>query len=220
MEAIAGLVADLRSRHDIATVGVGAAGYMNKARAVVLFAPNVAWRNEDLKGELERRVELPVVIENDANAAAWGEFRYGAAHDAQDLLRDGRHRRRWRAGARRRGLPRRERGRRQWPRARRPRRHPVRLRQARLLRAVRLRLGAGARGPVARAQRRADRPGHAPASRRRPEQDHRAADHRGRAGRRRRRAPAARRARPLAGRGQSRPPRPRSSTPRWSSAAA
>src|SRR5690242_5074489 len=30
--------------------------------------------------------DLPVVIENDANAAAWGEFRYGAAHDADDLL--------------------------------------------------------------------------------------------------------------------------------------
>ena len=85
-EAIAGLVTELRARHDIATVGVGAAGYVDKARAVVLFAPNVAWRNEDLKGELEKRVELPVVIENDANAAAWGEFRYGAAHDADDLL--------------------------------------------------------------------------------------------------------------------------------------
>jgi glucokinase len=85
-EAIAGLVTELRSRHEIATVGVGAAGYVDKARAVVLFAPNVAWRNEDLKGELEKRVALPVVIENDANAAAWGEFRYGAAHDADDLL--------------------------------------------------------------------------------------------------------------------------------------
>ncbi len=85
-EAIAGLVTQLRSRHPIETVGVGAAGYVDKARAVVLFAPNVAWRNEDLKGELEKRVELPVVIENDANAAAWGEFRYGAAHDADDLL--------------------------------------------------------------------------------------------------------------------------------------
>ena len=85
-EAIAGLVTELRSRHDIATVGVGAAGYVDKARAVVLFAPNVAWRNEDLKSELEKRVELPVVIENDANAAAWGEFVYGAGHDVDDLL--------------------------------------------------------------------------------------------------------------------------------------
>jgi glucokinase len=85
-EAIAGLVTELRSRHQIETVGVGAAGYIDKARAVVLFAPNVAWRNEDLKGELEKRVELPVVIENDANAAAWGEFVYGAGHDVEDLL--------------------------------------------------------------------------------------------------------------------------------------
>jgi glucokinase len=85
-EAIAGLVGELRTRHEIETVGVGAAGYVDRARAVVLFAPNVAWRNEDLKGELEKRIALPVVIENDANAAAWGEFRYGAAHDAHDLL--------------------------------------------------------------------------------------------------------------------------------------
>ena len=85
-EAIAGLVTELRERHAIETVGVGAAGYVDKARAVVLFAPNVAWRNEDLKSELEKRVELPVVIENDANAAAWGEFAFGAGHDADDLL--------------------------------------------------------------------------------------------------------------------------------------
>jgi glucokinase len=84
--AIADLVSELRSRHAIEAVGVGAAGYVDKARAVVLFAPNVAWRNEDLKGELEKRVDLPVVIENDANAAAWGEFRFGAGHDVEDLM--------------------------------------------------------------------------------------------------------------------------------------
>ena len=85
-EAIAGLVAELGSRHDLATVGVGAAGYIDKARAVVMFAPNIAWRDVDLKAELEARVHLPVVVENDANAAAWGEFTYGAGHDVDDLL--------------------------------------------------------------------------------------------------------------------------------------
>lgn len=85
-EAIAGLVGELGSRHDISAVGVGAAGYIDKARAVVMFAPNIAWRNVDLKSELEARVDLPVVIENDANAAAWGEFRFGAGHDVDDLL--------------------------------------------------------------------------------------------------------------------------------------
>jgi glucokinase len=85
-EAIAGLVGRLRARHDIAAVGVGAAGYIDAARSTVLFAPNLAWRDLDLRGDLERRVHLPVVIENDANAAAWGEFRFGAGEDVDDLV--------------------------------------------------------------------------------------------------------------------------------------
>lgn len=85
-DAIAGLVGELRSRHDIAAVGVGAAGYIDKSRAVVMFAPNIAWRSVNLKAELEERIDLPVVVENDANAAAWGEFTYGAGHDVDDLL--------------------------------------------------------------------------------------------------------------------------------------
>ena len=85
-EAIETLVAELRTRHPIDAVGVGAAGYIDKARAVVLFAPNLAWRDLDLKADLERSLELPVVVENDANAAAWGEFQFGAGHDVDDLL--------------------------------------------------------------------------------------------------------------------------------------
>ena len=85
-EAIAGLVAQLATRHEIRAVGVGAAGYVDKSRSVVMFAPNIAWRDVNLKAELEERVQLPVVVENDANAAAWGEFRYGAGADAEDLL--------------------------------------------------------------------------------------------------------------------------------------
>jgi glucokinase len=85
-DAITSLVRELRSRHEIGAVGIGAAGYVDKARAVVMFAPNIAWRDVDLKAELEERVDLPVVVENDANAAAWGEFVYGAGHDIDDLL--------------------------------------------------------------------------------------------------------------------------------------
>jgi glucokinase len=85
-EAIVGLVTKLRSEHPIEAVGVGAAGYVDSSRSTVLFAPNLAWRNVDLRAELEPRLGLPVVIENDANAAAWGEFTYGAGHDVDDLL--------------------------------------------------------------------------------------------------------------------------------------
>lgn len=85
-DAITSLVTQLRARHDIAAVGVGAAGYVDKARAIVMFAPNIAWRDVNLKAELEERIQLPVVVENDANAAAWGEFTFGAGHDIDDLL--------------------------------------------------------------------------------------------------------------------------------------
>jgi glucokinase len=85
-DAIETLVTELRMRHDITAVGVGAAGYIDQTRSVVLFAPNLAWRDLHLKADLERRLGLPVVVENDANAAAWGEFEFGAGHDVDDLL--------------------------------------------------------------------------------------------------------------------------------------
>ena len=85
-ETIADLVSELASGLDVEGVGVGAAGFVDVSRSTVLFAPNLAWRDEPLKAELERRTGLPVVIENDANAAAWGEFAFGAGADAQDLL--------------------------------------------------------------------------------------------------------------------------------------
>ncbi len=80
------MVADLASRHEVTAVGVGAAGYIDKSRSTVMFAPNLAWRDLDLRGELEHRLSLPVVVENDANAAAWGEFRFGGGEDVDDLL--------------------------------------------------------------------------------------------------------------------------------------
>ena len=84
--AIEKLVTELSTRHAIDAVGVWAAGYIDKARSVVLFAPNLAWRDLDLKADLESTLGLHVVVENDANAAAWGEFQFGAGHDVDDLL--------------------------------------------------------------------------------------------------------------------------------------
>ena len=84
--AIESLVNDFRRRHEIEAVGVGAAGYIDRDRAVVLFAPNLAWRGLHLKDHLEDSLGLPVVVENDGNAAAWGEFRFGAAVDSDDVL--------------------------------------------------------------------------------------------------------------------------------------
>jgi len=84
--AIVDLVRRLRETNDVKAVGIGAAGFVSADRATVLFAPNLAWRDEPLRAVVEAAVDLPTIVENDANAAAWGEFRFGAGADVDDLM--------------------------------------------------------------------------------------------------------------------------------------
>jgi glucokinase len=72
------LVRELGRTHDIAAVGVGAAGFVDVTRSVVKFSPHLAWRDEPLRDALMSRVRVPVVVDNDANAAALAECRFGA----------------------------------------------------------------------------------------------------------------------------------------------
>jgi glucokinase len=86
-DTICAVVATLREQHrDIACVGVGAAGWVDETRSLVRFAPNLAWRDEPLRDRLTSQLDLPVVVENDANAAAWAEHRFGAARDEPDFV--------------------------------------------------------------------------------------------------------------------------------------
>jgi len=85
-EVIAAAVETLRAEHEVAAVGIGAAGFVDESRSVVRFAPNLAWRDEPLRAEVRARVGLPVVVENDANAMAWGEARFGAGRGEDHLL--------------------------------------------------------------------------------------------------------------------------------------
>lgn len=85
-EEAASLIRELSIEHEIDAVGVACAGYIDRSGSTVLFSPNLAWRDEPLKQRLESVIDLPVTISNDANAAAWGEFRFGAAADADDMV--------------------------------------------------------------------------------------------------------------------------------------
>jgi glucokinase len=69
-----------------AAVGVGVAGQVDARSGVVYFAPNLGWREVPLQEELERALELPVIVTNDARAAAWGEWLYGAGQGGNDLV--------------------------------------------------------------------------------------------------------------------------------------
>lgn len=71
---------------EIAGAGVAAAGFIDAAQSTVYYAPNINWRHEPFRDKLEARLDLPVVIENDANAAGWAEFRYGAGRLVSDMV--------------------------------------------------------------------------------------------------------------------------------------
>ncbi|MRK02188.1 ROK family glucokinase [Aeromicrobium sp. S22] len=83
---VADLVERLAGDERPVGVGIGAAGFVGEDRATVRFAPNIDWREEPLAAHVRALVDLPIVVENDANAAAWGEFRFGAGEDTDDLL--------------------------------------------------------------------------------------------------------------------------------------
>ncbi len=85
-EDIGRVVAEYAARYDVRGVGVAAAGFIDLERTEVMFAPNLAWRDEPLRQLVADRVRLPTVIENDANAAAWAEYRFGAGKGARTLV--------------------------------------------------------------------------------------------------------------------------------------
>src|SRR3984957_3938113 len=85
-QAIADVVTELLDGHEVSAIGLGAAGFVDSARATMLFAPNLAWRDEPLKQRVEERLGREVVVENDANASAWAEPRFGPARGYRDVM--------------------------------------------------------------------------------------------------------------------------------------
>jgi glucokinase len=68
----------------VAAIGVGAAGFV--AGSTIVFSPNLTYDDPQLGTALEVRTGLPVSVDNDANAAAWGERAFGAAQGSDHLV--------------------------------------------------------------------------------------------------------------------------------------
>lgn len=86
-QAIADVAKELMAEFTVDSVGVSAAGFVSSDRKTMLATPNIAgWNGVDLDYELTSLIGLPVVIENDANAAAWGEARFGAGRGKRHML--------------------------------------------------------------------------------------------------------------------------------------
>ena len=86
LATIADAVRSLTSGHAIDGVGVGIPGGIAQDRSFVYFAPNLYWTEVPVGTVLMEALDVPVVVENDGNAAAWGEFRFGAGRDVDDCV--------------------------------------------------------------------------------------------------------------------------------------
>ncbi len=67
-------------------VGIGVPGWAAADRRVVRYTPNLPWRDEPLADRIEQATGLSVFVENDANAAAWAEFRFGSGRGVDSMV--------------------------------------------------------------------------------------------------------------------------------------
>jgi glucokinase len=87
IENIAKAIKEVREGHEVGGVCLAVPGLILASENKVIFSANLhAIEGIPLKDEIEPRIGLPLTIENDGNAAAWGEFRFGAGSEADHLV--------------------------------------------------------------------------------------------------------------------------------------
>ena len=86
-EAIANVATELSQQYPVDSIGISAAGFISSDRQTMLATPNISnWNGVNLVNELTEILHKKIVLENDANAAAWGEFKFGAGRGRNDLM--------------------------------------------------------------------------------------------------------------------------------------
>jgi glucokinase len=86
-EARADVVAEFGgARSDFAGIGIGAPGPLNRQTGTVIQSPNLGWRNFPLRDLISNAVNLPAVLDNDANCATYGEWWLGAGRNVDTLI--------------------------------------------------------------------------------------------------------------------------------------
>lgn len=91
IEMIEGAIAEMLDayggrRDDIAGVGIGSPGPLDRKTGTVINTPNLGWRNFPLRDLIANAVNLPATLDNDANCATYGEWWLGAGRGVESLI--------------------------------------------------------------------------------------------------------------------------------------
>ena len=70
----------------IRAIAAGAPGVINQEAGIVLFSPNLPWRDYDIRKPIEKAFGVPFFIGNDVNVGVLGEYKYGAAKGYQNVV--------------------------------------------------------------------------------------------------------------------------------------
>ncbi len=71
---------------EVSAIGLAVAGFLDAQRQTVRFAPHLPWRDANVVKRLSLLLPRPLQLEHDANSAAWGEYRFGAARGADNWV--------------------------------------------------------------------------------------------------------------------------------------
>ncbi len=85
IDAVVEMIERLAAGRGITAAGVAAPGFIDSEQSTVYYTPNINWRNEPLRERLLSRLDFDITIDNDANAAGWAEYRFGAGRDVSDM---------------------------------------------------------------------------------------------------------------------------------------
>lgn len=86
MATIVQVAGELRGSGQPVAIGIGAAGMVDFAAGAMRWAPNLAWSELPIRDLVSEQIDLPCIVDNDANAAAWGEYKFGAARAYRHVL--------------------------------------------------------------------------------------------------------------------------------------
>ena len=92
VDMVAGHVKELLQRNhvkqsDLPAIGVGCAGHIRHSDGVIITTSNLeGFNNYPLREKMQSQFEIPVILDNDANAQAYGEYKFGAGQGYDDMI--------------------------------------------------------------------------------------------------------------------------------------